>query len=399
MRILLVSAGVPSPIGQIHLYNLLKVIGSNHDITLICFLDENSPFAAPPPEIVLTGGCTMVPFVRKNSLRKALRAITTWKPVALETYRSEDMARAITHTCSEHRFDVAIIEQLALGQYAPLVRHLPHVLFPVDAVSRLKAQRYQSTKNPLERLLRFLDYRATKAYERAVYRQFDGVMFVSRDDIRYTVDAGISDTATVYELPNGVDLTYFHPNAHNGQDERSIAFIGNMRNDINEHAVRWFYDHAWPTLHREVPDLRWYIVGNDPSARLRRYLERDPNIILTGYLEDFRPTIWNATLVISPLQMGAGIKNRVLQAMAMGKAIVASPLSVDGISAEHRKHLLVATNAGEFVRYTRLLIEDGRERLRLSREARRFVEDHHSLEGAASKLLHIVERVRRNVST
>lgn len=393
------SGGIPSPIGQIHLYNLLKVIGRMHDVTLLCFRDDCSPFDAPSSEIILTEPCIPIPLVRRNALRKALGALMTWKPAASVTYRSEEMARAIVRACAQREFDVVIIEQLALGQYAPLVRHLPHIFFPVDAVSRLKAQRYQVAKHPMERLLRFLDFRVTKTYERSMYRQFDGVVFVSGDDIRYTVGANLVDAAKVYELPNGVDLTYFHPHARDGQQhERSIAFIGNMRNYSNEHAVRWFHDRVWPALRREIPDLRWRIVGNDPSVRLRKDLSRDSRIVVTGYLEDFRPSIWDATMVVSPLQLGTGMKNRVLQAMAMGKAIVASPLSVEGIGVAHRRHLMVAADAGQFIRHTRALLGDDRERCRLSKEARQFVEHHHSLDAAASRFLHIIEQVRRSVS-
>lgn len=395
MKMLLVSGGIPSPIGQIHLFNLLQGIGTAHDVRVLCFDDPNHPRVTQRRDVRRGGDVTTTPLVRRHVARKVLTSTFRGTPVAVETYRSRRLADAISQTCREEQFDVAVIEQLALAQYFPLVRHIPNILFPVDAVSRLKSQRHRAAVNPFVRVARALDCRMTKQYERYVYHQFDGVMFVSGEDARYAVDAGQIDASRVHVLPNGVDLEYFHPDLPRAGGDPSLAFLGNMKNAINEHAVLWFLTHVWPTLRHRIPNLRFSVVGSDPSERLRRCVQLDERITLTGYQEDIRPPIWEATLFVSPLQMGAGIKNRMLQAMAMGKAIVASPLSVEGMDVREGEHLVIARDADAFVRAIRFLLDDASARVCLSREARRFVERHHSLEGAASRFLDIMTRISR----
>jgi glycosyltransferase involved in cell wall biosynthesis len=399
MKMLFVSAGIPSSIGQIHLFNLLRGLGGAHDVRVICFDDPGHPRVIQRQDVPWHRNTITVPLVQKHIIRKALTSAFRGTPIAVETYRSRDLADAVLHACRRESFDVVVVEQLALGQYFPLVRHTSSILFPVDAVSRLKGQRCQAVANPLARAVHELDHRMTEQYERRVYRQFDGIMFVSGADARYVVDAGQVDASRVHVLPNGVDLEYFHPGAPHAEGEcPSLVFLGNMQNHINEHAVLWFSQHVWPTLRRTVPDLRFSIIGSNPSDQLRQSVAGDPRVVVVGYQEDVRPHTWNATLFVSPLQMGTGIKNRMLQAMAMGKAIVASPLSVEGMDVRNGEHLRVARDADAFVREIHFLLDRPDERMRLSCAARRYVELHHSLEGAASKFLDIILRVRNTSS-
>jgi glycosyltransferase involved in cell wall biosynthesis len=164
-----------------------------------------------------------------------------------------------------------------------------------------------------------------------------------------------------------------------------------MRNFINEHAVLWFHRHVWPRLKAKTPGLRICIAGNAPSPRILDLSRNERDITVPGYVDDFRPLVGAASVFVSPLQIGTGIKNRVLQAMAMEKAIVASPLSVEGISIEHGKEVLVAADATEFTRAILLLLGDPPLREALGRRARSLVEQHHSPTGTCTRFLKIVE--------
>lgn len=395
MKILFVSGGVPSPIGQIHLFNLLRSVGKSHDVRVICFRDPNNPSTTQSQDLRSGEDLIAVPLIHRHVIRRALGSVLRRTPIAVETYRSRCLADAISLMCQKEQFDVVVIEQLALGQYFPIVRHIPNLLFPVDAVSRLKAQRCRAAINPFMRIALALDCQMIRRYERYIYHRFDGVIFVSSEDARYAVDIDQIEASRVHVLPNGVDIAYFRPDHFCAENNLSLVFLGNMKNDINEHAVLWFLTHVWPTLQRLIPDLQFFIVGSGPSDRLRQCARRDSHIVLTGYQDDIRPYIWKATVFISPLQMGTGIKNRVLQAMAMGKAIVASPLSVDGMGVKDGQHLMVASDANMFIQKIYFLLGHVQKRTRLSREARQFVECHHSLEGAASKFLDIVTQILR----
>jgi glycosyltransferase involved in cell wall biosynthesis len=288
---------------------------------------------------------------------------------------------------------VIIFEQLVTAQYGRLTNGAPKILFPVDAVSRLKWQRYRAALNPFRKAAFWADYLMCKRYETRIYAEFDGVMLVSDADANYILENRQLNKSSVFLLPLAVDADYFAPRERNSESGLSVVFAGNMFNYINEDAILWFFRDVWGGLKKQLPKLKLYVVGNDPSDRVRALAAKDSNVVVTGFLEDIRPPIWNATVFVSPLRMGTGVKNRILQAMAMGKAIIASPLTIEGIDVTDGVQVLVAESAGEWLERCLHLLRNGGERERLGREARKYVEENHSLHAKTSRFLKIVKQI------
>jgi glycosyltransferase involved in cell wall biosynthesis len=313
--------------------------------------------------------------------------------VAVEGYRFAAMRDAVSDATRDTKYDVIIFEQLVTAQYGRLTNGVPKILFPVDAVSRLKWQRCSATLNPFRKLAFWVDYLMCKRYETRIYAEFDGVMLVSDADADYVLENRQLNKSGVFLLPLAVDTDYFVPRERNTKSGHSLVFVGNMFNYINEDAILWFFREVWSGLKQQLPKLKLYVVGNDPSNRVRALAAKDSNVVVTGFLEDIRPPIWDASLFVSPLRMGTGVKNRILQAMAMGKAIIASPLTVEGIAVTDGVQVLVAENAGEWLTRCLSLLQNGGERERLGRRARKYVEENHSLKAKTSRFLEIVKQI------
>src|SRR5208282_624807 len=132
-------------------------------------------------------------------------------------------------------------------------------------------------------------------------------------------------------IANGVDVEYFHPSGL-PRMPHEIVFSGNMSFPPNIAACLWFADHVFPRICRALPAAHWTIVGSQPHACIQHLASR-PGISVTGWVPDIRPYLEQASVYVSPLVSGGGIKNKILEAWAMQKAVVSTPLGCAGIEA------------------------------------------------------------------
>ncbi len=388
MRLLFIT----NSYSRVHLYYLAKVLSSEHEITCVSFEKRNDPRAenkgdvyrrlvlVPPPNPVLT--------------TKMMHALVTRTPVAVLSNRSREMVRVIRRFSTAIPFDVVLIEQVAMAQYVFSISGGVKLYFPVDSGCRLKAQRIHQEKSPFRRAMYWLDYQLMKAYEQRTYELFTDVLFVSQRDAEHAVQNQALAAEKVHILPNSVDVEYFKPGSAIPPNKPTLVFVGNLGDFKSAHAVVWFHTHVWPKLKAAAPGLTWFIVGREPSARVKMLGSIDPTIIVTGFVEDLRPYLDQATIFISPLQLGTGMKNRILEAMAMAKPIVATPLSVEGLNVTDGQEVIIAHDDTQFVWAIRHLLEDSGKRDKLGLRARQYAVTCHSLPRLRERFLGIVEKAR-----
>jgi len=173
-------------------------------------------------------------------------------------------------------------------------------------------------------------------FEKAIAKKYRQVLFVSKKeaDLFNRLSGGLK---TIDYVNNGVDIDYFTPSKNflnpYKKDETAIVFTGAMDYWANVDAVVWFVDNVLPELLANNMNVMFYIVGSKPSSIVKE-LQAHQNVTVTGRVEDMRPFIQGADVIVAPLRIARGIQNKVLEAMAMGKAVVASPQAMEGIDAE-----------------------------------------------------------------
>ncbi|MEQ1793471.1 MAG: glycosyltransferase, partial [Nitrospira sp.] len=186
-------------------------------------------------------------------------------------------------------------------------------------------------------------------------------------------------------VPNGVDVEYFTPT--HGKDAPALIYTGGMNMFANRDAVMFFLDEIWPLIRKQVPDVRFFAVGQDPPKELLDMAVRDPQITVTGYVTDVRPLVSEASVYVVPLRVGGGTRLKVLDAMAMGKAMVSTSIGCEGLAVHPDEHLLVADTPEQFANKTVLLLGDKNCRLALGRAARELVERRYSWRTIGGQLL------------
>ncbi len=185
-------------------------------------------------------------------------------------------------------------------------------------------------------------------------------------------------------VSNGVDLEYFKSEEVE-QNEVSLVFTGSMDWQPNEDAVLYFCHHILPLIRTELPDVVFYIVGSKPSDGVLKLGGRE-GVVVTGEVEDVRPYIAGATVYVVPLRIGGGTRLKILQALAMRKAVVSTSIGCEGLALRPNDHLLVADEPQQFAAHTVQLIKDRSLRDRLGENGGVLVQERYDWDAIVGRL-------------
>ena len=231
--------------------------------------------------------------------------------------------------------------------------------------------------------------------ERQAVEHCDAVLLVSQAE---SAALGCSSDKVV-AVGNGVDTACFAPDAVPPADigPASLVFTGTMDYRPNIEAVCWFARHVWPNLQRAVPELTFIIVGRSPSRDVRQ-LSKLTGVTVIGTVPDVRPYLAAASVAICPLQIARGVQNKTLEAMAMGRAVIASSSALEGLDVEIGEDVLRADTPAEWRSTTRALLGDSRLRDRLGRSARAGVEARYQWPARMEPLVSLCVRISKAFS-
>jgi glycosyltransferase involved in cell wall biosynthesis len=218
----------------------------------------------------------------------------------------------------------------------------------------------------------FVQWRRLRRYEAQVCLGADRVLAVSQADARALRRLVPGLDVTV--IPNGIDSRVYQPAAVESHAAgHSLVFTGTMDFRPNVDAVLWFTKEVWPLIKAEVPDVHFSVVGQRPHRRLDP-LREDRSVTLTGWVEDVRPYIADAAVYVAPLRMGGGTRLKLLEAMAMGKPVVATSLGAEGYPVADERELILADTPTQFAQAVVALLHSPVRRAELGHNARVFVE-------------------------
>jgi glycosyltransferase involved in cell wall biosynthesis len=226
------------------------------------------------------------------------------------------------------------------------------------------------------------------SYEARTAAAFDRVIITSEQD-KKSLEELITQSdhldTPISVIRNGVDSDYFKP-IDGLPEDIELVFSGKMSYSPNVSAILGFYRDVFPIVRAALPGARLKIVGSSPTEPVLR-LANDPNVTVTGYVPDIRPHLASAKVVICPLTIGVGIQNKVLEAMAMGKAVMSTALSFQGIpEAVDGRHMLIADDPEDMANGILKLIDDRARARVLGKNALSLVRESYSWEASTRQL-------------
>ncbi len=266
----------------------------------------------------------------------------------------------------------------------------PIIWDSVDCISLLFEQAAQQSKSLKGRLMTQFELGRTKKYEAYLATQFTRVLLTSPLDRQAYLKLLPTDQVEQIKprltvLPNGVDLDYFCPDTSVSRKPDTLVVTGKMSYHANVTMVVNLVQDVMPLIWKERPDIKLQIVGKDPPKQLKDMAE-NPQIEVTGTVDDLRPYLRQATLSVAPITYGAGIQNKVLEAMACSAPVVASSKAVSALNVENGRHLFVGSGSAEIADLILKLVNDPTLRHQIGENGHRFVTQQHNWELIAERL-------------
>jgi glycosyltransferase involved in cell wall biosynthesis len=397
LKILFLANRIPYPIrdGQARrTYHILKGLGEAHEVHLLSMFE--TPEEAQPATLEhLRTFChtvEMLPAPPKKpgiemSLR-VLRSLVSVEPYTIWRHYSDRFAARVREQLAAMKFDAVHCDILPIA-YAVRDLDKPFCVMTDHDVSYLKARRLAEVRrNPAAKL--FIRYEAAKLerLERTIFSHVDLGIAVSDADRRLLEELNPGRPFAVVE--NGVDVNAFTPDA-SAIDPDTLVWVGGLRDRSNFEAVRFFVHDVYPLIQRRHPRAKLLIVGSGVPPSLANSIAREPSITVTGFVADPVPFIQCAAVFVAPILSGSGTKLKVLEALAAGKAIVATSLGVEGIEGRSGEHFRVADTAEEFALRVVEVLNDETLRDRLGSNARRLAEEKYDWRIICTKMSRIYE--------
>jgi glycosyltransferase involved in cell wall biosynthesis len=262
--------------------------------------------------------------------------------------------------------DVVQLEYHLMGQYLDAldVCPAPRVLTEHDPGVKAAHERWQSHEG-LARPVYYLELRAWERFERKVISQVQAVVtFTERDQ---QAIAPLAQQTPIVRIALGTVLPELPLNPY-GCQPLSLIFIGSFIHPPNVDAAARLISTIFPRVQAHFPELVLHIVGDQPPSEIRQMA--DKNIVVTGRVPDVTPYLDHASLVVVPLRLGGGMRVTVLEALAAGKAVIASPLAVEGLDVVDGEQVMVAESDEQFCKAIVQLLTDPEKRLSLAARAR-----------------------------
>lgn len=378
----------PNKGDKVRSYHLLRHLQRDHRVFLGTFIDDVEDTAHVAALQSLCPDLYIAQLSPRSTKVLSARGLLTGRSLSETYYRHAGLQRWVRQVQSEHQIDASVVFSGVMAQFAtPLLPQVPMLVDFVDVDSTKWAQYAPNHRWPMSWLYRREGARLL-AYEREVARQARQSFFVTPNEAALFQSLAPEVADRVQAIGNGVNADYFCPQVDSqspfAPDEVPVVFTGAMDYWPNIDGVCWFVEEVLPSLAKRWPQLRFYIVGRNPTVQVKALA--GPRVVVTGTVPDVRGYLQHAAAVVAPLRVARGLQNKILEAMAMEKPVVTVPSCADAIGAGFEFGVVRAASAQEFVQALDLLLQSPEQTAELGRAARQFVLKHFSWEAHLSAL-------------
>jgi sugar transferase (PEP-CTERM/EpsH1 system associated) len=384
MNILFIAPYVPTLI-RVRPYNFVRYLArAGHRVTLAALWETEAEreaiqrFQAEGIEVIAA------PLTRHRKVSNLLSTLPSSKPLQSNFCWQPELAALIDAQLAQQAFDVIHVEHLRGSRYALHAKSqianrkskIPIVWDSVDSITHLFEQAAQQSQSTKGRLMTSFELPRTRKHEGWLAAQFDRVLVTSPVD-KAAIEKISPAHAPIAVVPNGVDLQYFSPDGSQRASD-TLVFSGKMSYHANVTAVLHLVNDIMPAVWAQRPSVKLTIAGKDPTPDVQALAEKHPGkVVVTGAVPDMRAYLRTASVAVVPVVYGAGIQNKVLEAMACGTPVVTSDKTVRSLQPGYEHALSVASSPQQFAEATLQLLEDSAARERLGRAGRAYIEAHH----------------------
>lgn len=384
-RIFVILPRVPYPLekgDKLRAYHLIKGLHKDFNIHLFALhqglIDQNI-------EDEISQICDTYTIVKTGWFRilwNSFINVFGRKPFQVAYFYHGKLKSQIDAAIKEEKPDLLFCQLLRTAEYAK-GQTLPKILDYQDAFSKGMKRRAE-TSSPLIRWFYAIESRRLQRYEKKISQDFSETLIISEQDREAMPELAKKPTI----LRNGVDMNYYTPQQN--EQKYDLLFVGNMNYAPNVNAVLYFAKQVMPILLQKYPRLQFVIAGANPHAKVK--MLASDNIIITGWADDLREYYSRSKIFVAPMQIGTGLQNKLLEAMAMELPCVTSSLANNALGAEPDKEILIADSPENYSEKIMLLLEDKTLRAEMASSGRKLIQYNYSWEKQINTLKNIFIR-------
>ena len=392
MNLLIVSAYLPglgSAAGERNYY-LLRALAHQHRVSLLSMVDsaEVEAYDVRPLLEDLAFTVRLIPHEIPHFKRwQQLLSVARGRSYLLKLFALKEVQSALDIMLARDHYDAVIFESALVAGYR-LPAGVKVIIDQHNIEHEILRRTYEHEKRWLRKWYNWYEYQLVKQAEIERCRNADLIVMTTERE-RHILK-GLLPENLIEVVRTGVDIEAFSEICAVQEVPHQIIFTGTMNYYPNIYAVLFFAQQCWPLIRAQVPDATWQIVGRNPPPEVGRLAEL-PGVTVTGSVPGVRPYLASSAVAIAPLQIGSGTRVKILEALAMRKAVVSTSVGCEGLSLVPGKHLIVADQPEEIVQAVVALLNNQDMRNALGAAGRALVETEYSWEKCGDQLLSILE--------
>jgi polysaccharide biosynthesis protein PslH len=380
---------------KIRSYHILQKLTQMAPVHVGAFAENEGEAEAAKNPPLTNIASLHAPMRSKGNVIAGMEAVLLGKPVSLTAFGSSSLQSWVNEKLASGKISHVVVFSGQMAQFVPDSYTGPLIMDFCD-VDSAKFESYAEEGNPMMRWVNRREERLLSAFEAKIAQRAEASLFVSEAEA--DLFRKRSGAANVSAMGNGIDTVFYDPAAkikklHPVFPDPLIVFTGQMDYRPNIEAVADFAHNAFPTIRAAHPETTFAIVGRNPTPAVVD-LSALPGVMVTGAVDDVRTWLVGADVVVAPLRIARGIQNKVLEAMAMAKPVVASTAAAEGIDAQDGLHFRVAASAQEEAEIVTALLHDLPARQKLGNAARAHVMAHYGWDSQLAVLDTLVQLPR-----
>ena len=388
MKIVVILSRVPYPLekgDKLRDYRQLKVLHQNHEIILCCLSDSAVHPNAEKALKEISSAFHIFPLKRWRIAINLFLGLFSRRPLQVHYFYQRKIHKSIQQVIERENPDHIYCQLIRTAEYAKHEYNYKKTLDYQDAFSKGVERREQKASWPLREIF-IMERRRLIAYENIIFEYFEAKTIISADDRRFIYHPERHDIAIV---TNGIDTDFFTPD-YKRSKAYDLVFTGNMSYPPNIETAEYIVNQILPELQRQNPNITLLLAGSTPHKRVLQ-LANSQGVDVSGWLDDIRDAYAKGRIFFAPMQIGTGLQNKLLEAMAMELPCVTSRLANKSLKAVNGKELLVGEQAEDYIAHILNVLSSEQEQKKLGNAGRIFVKEHFSWNQSVAKLEALME--------
>ena len=302
----------------------------------------------------------------------------------LSRFKSEDFSKRLTQILQKEKFGIIHLEGLYLTPYIPIIRqnsNAPVILRTHNVEWQIWQKLASEEKNIIKKWYFNSLFEKLKEYEEKVMNLVDGIVTITNQDFEFFKSAGCK--VPIITVPFGIDISKYNPTESKYPD--SLFYIGALDWLPNLQGIEWFLKNVWDKILAKFPNTQFHIAGRNMPDSLRN--NNNKNIVFHGEVENAKNFMQQYDLMLVPLLAGSGVRIKIIEGMALGKAIITTSTGIEGIECNFGSDVLVADSPEQFADAVNKCLADKEIKKQLGQNARNFVEQNYDIKKTAEELM------------